>query len=304
MSFIYHAFIQFKDRKGEERGAYEFNRPEEHVRRDIAKPYMENHAFMFAGVIMHPSRVLVIEIFKSKKDYRTLVLPNGTSPIDRARDMKGFRYVNNCFGLAKVEGVSVCTDKFITSPPKETDKLRKTPIKQSGEGDKAFIVYGKDEKQALLLQRYLKDKLDLDAEIFEDFKEESGSNTIIEQLEYIRNNVGYAFVIMTPDDLGCLKKDIEESKTKLLLGKRTIKVQATCELLGKLRTRARQNVVFEHGLFIGTLGRDKVCCLLQEDTEERPSDIDGVLYVGFKRSVKETFTEITQKLKKVGLGKA
>ena len=31
--------------------------------------------------------------------------------------------------------------------------------------------------------------------------------------------------------------------------------------------------------------------------------IDGILYVGFKRSVKETFTEIIEKLKKAGLVK-
>jgi predicted nucleotide-binding protein len=40
-----------------------------------------------------------------------------------------------------------------------------------------------------------------------------------------------------------------------------------------------------------------VCCLLQEDTQERPSDIEGVIYTPFTRSVDEKFGEIDTKLK-------
>lgn len=137
--------------------------------------------------------------------------------------------------------------------------------------------------------------------MFEDFKEESSSNTIIEQLEYIRDNVGYAFVVVTPDDLGCLREDIDKCRAKMLIGKENIKVQTICGILDRFQTRARQNVVFEHGLFIGALGRDRVCCLLQKDTKEKPSDIDGILYVDFNQSVKETFSEITEKLRKADL---
>lgn len=45
-----------------------------------------------------------------------------------------------------------------------------------------------------------------------------------------------------------------------------------------LRPRARQNVVFEFGYFIGKLGRGRVCALVKGDFET-PSDYDGVLYV-------------------------
>jgi predicted nucleotide-binding protein len=43
------------------------------------------------------------------------------------------------------------------------------------------------------------------------------------------------------------------------------------------KPRARQNVVFEHGLFVGKLGRDRVVALKKGDVEV-PSDLDGVLY--------------------------
>jgi predicted nucleotide-binding protein len=64
-----------------------------------------------------------------------------------------------------------------------------------------------------------------------------------------------------------------------------------------LKTRGRQNVVFEHGLFIGALGRENVCCLLQKGVDERPTDIDGILYKRFNKSVSEIFYEIKNELK-------
>ena len=41
--------------------------------------------------------------------------------------------------------------------------------------------------------------------------------------------------------------------------------------------RARQNVVFELGMFIGRLGRSKVA-VLYEHGVELPSDVNGILY--------------------------
>jgi predicted nucleotide-binding protein len=42
--------------------------------------------------------------------------------------------------------------------------------------------------------------------------------------------------------------------------------------------RARQNVVFELGFFIGALGPDRVAALVKGPIE-RPSDFDGVVYI-------------------------
>ncbi|MFT3988672.1 TIR domain-containing protein [Aestuariivirga sp.] len=44
------------------------------------------------------------------------------------------------------------------------------------------------------------------------------------------------------------------------------------------RSRARQNVVFELGFFIGALGPSHVAALVKGDIE-KPSDYDGVAYI-------------------------
>jgi len=290
----YHVYIPYT-KEGKRRRAMHYNAPKETIEQKIAIPYMRNKTFIFAGRVLHPSQIRQIVIFQSDKPAEELVLPNGKT----IREEEDVVYIAKSFSK-KIEGVVTCTYEFITSPPVD-EELIEIPIKPLGKKEKVFIVHGKHEEQALRLQKYLKATLKIDAEMFEDFKQKSSSNTIIEQLEYIKDNVGYAFVIVTPDDLGCLREDIDKCRTTMLMGKRSVTVKSVCEILDNLHTRTRQNVVFELGLFIGALGRDRVCCLLQEDTKEKPSDIDGILYVGFKKSVKETFTEITEKLKNANL---
>jgi predicted nucleotide-binding protein len=63
---------------------------------------------------------------------------------------------------------------------------------------------------------------------------------------------------MTPDDLGKAEKAVD------------------------LKPRARQNVVFELGFFIGKLGPERVAALVKGDIE-LPSDFDGVVYISLDK---------------------
>jgi predicted nucleotide-binding protein len=47
-----------------------------------------------------------------------------------------------------------------------------------------------------------------------------------------------------------------------------------------LQPRARQNVVFELGFFIGKLGPANVAALVKS-TVEKPSDFDGIAYISY-----------------------
>lgn len=97
--------------------------------------------------------------------------------------------------------------------------------------------------------------------------------TIIEKIED-NTNVGYGIILYTPCDKGgTADTDLE-----------------------KMKFRARQNVVFEHGYLIGKLGRNRVCALVNGDIE-RPSDIDGVLYVPYQNGWELT---VGKELRSVG----
>ena len=102
--------------------------------------------------------------------------------------------------------------------------------------------------------------------------------TIIEKLEKY-SNVSYAFIILTPDDVG---GNFIRYKGKLLE-------------FSKIDFRARQNVVLEFGYFIGLLGREKVCCLYKGNIE-LPSDMHGICYVHFQESITEVKDTILKEL--------
>ncbi|MBX3196081.1 MAG: nucleotide-binding protein [Microbacteriaceae bacterium] len=90
-------------------------------------------------------------------------------------------------------------------------------------------------------------------------EQRSAGETIIEKLDRFARPAGAAVVLLTPDDFG---------------GATGGEVQ---------RARARQNVVFEFGYFIGKLGRDRVFALVKGDVEV-PSDLHGVIYIDMDSS--------------------
>ena len=105
----------------------------------------------------------------------------------------------------------------------------------------------------------------------------SGGQTIIEKLEEYSQEVGYAIVLATPDDEG--KSKSEDS----------------------YKSRVRQNVVLELGMFLAKLGREKVAILLKEDIEfEKPSDIHGLIYIPFDKKVDEVAINLIRELSKQG----
>lgn len=117
--------------------------------------------------------------------------------------------------------------------------------------NKVFVIHGRDEEAKQTVARFL-EKLSLKPVILHE--QPNKGRTIIEKFED-HADVGFAVVLLTPDDVGSLKDEANN-----------------------LKPRARQNVIFEFGYFIGKLGRKRVCALVQGNVE-KPSDYDGVLYI-------------------------
>lgn len=120
------------------------------------------------------------------------------------------------------------------------------------ESRRIFLVHGRDEGAKSAVARFL-EKLDLQPVILDE--QANRGQTIIEKFES-HSDVGFAIVLLTPDDEGALRGGEKSG-----------------------RHRARQNVIFELGFFIGRLGRQRVCALTKGSAMEIPSDYSGVVYI-------------------------
>jgi len=164
-----------------------------------------------------------------------------------------------------------------------------------------FIVHGRDHEPVKELKEMLQD-FGLNPIVLHE-KTSEGSTTLAEKLEEHSKDVGYAFIILTPDDVGCKEIEVKEMQSQLqapfLRRPVLLTVGEMEKIFESLKPRARQNVIFEMGYFWGLLQRKRVCCLLKGDVE-KPSDINGVVYVSFKNSVKEAEDKILKKLRKAG----
>jgi predicted nucleotide-binding protein len=112
---------------------------------------------------------------------------------------------------------------------------------------KIFIVHGREEGPREATARFL-EKLGFEVVILHEVA--SRGRTVIEKIE-AHSEVGFAVILVTPDDEGCLKGEAPVP-------------------------RARQNVLLELGYFVGKLGRKNVC-VLQRGEVEIPSDWRGVI---------------------------
>lgn len=145
--------------------------------------------------------------------------------------------------------------------------ISKPPVSKS----KIFIVHGHDSELKRDVELFLL-KLKLDPIILSDQDDEG--QTIIEKFER-HADVGYAVILLTPDDIAySISDQYKDDKNR------------------KKENRARQNVIFEFGYFVGKLGRKNVCCIYKKGVN-LPSDVNGLIY----KEVVKNISEISEKLK-------
>lgn len=138
--------------------------------------------------------------------------------------------------------------------------------------DRVFVVYGHDTGSRDALELMLL-RMNLKPVILSNMAPEG--KTIIEAL-MANANVKYAVILLTPDDEGHRANHPDEKKS-----------------------RARQNVVLELGMFLTALGRERVA-ILHKGNLELPSDISGLIYIPFQNSVQEAKNKLAASLQKAG----
>ena len=148
-----------------------------------------------------------------------------------------------------------------------------------------FITHGKDLKPLNELKQMIAD-FGLTPVVLSE--QPSKGRTVMEKLEAY-SDVGFVFVVLTPDDLGGYVE----------LGSKWSRPQRLRKFLKTAHNRPRQNVILEFGFFVGKLGRDRIACLLKKPVEQ-PSDMQGIVYLSFKESLNEIKEEISKELKAAG----
>jgi predicted nucleotide-binding protein len=130
-------------------------------------------------------------------------------------------------------------------PPAEQPARAAAPISK-----KVFVVHGHDNETKIEVARFL-GKIGLDEIILHE--RPHGGRHLLTKFQEESEGASFAVILITPDDEGGM-------------------------VGGPQRKRARQNVIFELGFFIGRLGPARVSALVKGDVET-PSDFDGIGYI-------------------------
>ncbi|MEI6533455.1 MAG: nucleotide-binding protein [Candidatus Roizmanbacteria bacterium] len=136
-----------------------------------------------------------------------------------------------------------------------------------------FVIHGHDSVALLEIKEFLR-KLGLNPIVLQDLP--NRNMTVIEKFEKYASSCVFAIAILTPDDMQAEKLDSAN------------------------KYRARQNVILEAGWFMGKLGRQRVMLLHKGDVEF-PSDIFGVLYLSFDKTIMDASEKLRDELVAQGL---
>jgi predicted nucleotide-binding protein len=117
-----------------------------------------------------------------------------------------------------------------------------------------FLVHGQDGEAKHTIARFL-ERLKLQIVILDEMPNK-GRSLLQKFSDY--SDVGFAVVLLTGDDVGGPKGDT-------------------------LKSRGRQNVIFELGFFLGKYPASRVCVLYEKEVE-LPSDFSGIGYVPYDDS--------------------
>lgn len=162
---------------------------------------------------------------------------------------------------------------YLENYQSDEDSIKKQnlPIIKAIDKKSIFIVHGRNESIKAQVSNLLL-KLGLKPIILHE--QANRGKTIIEKFE-TNANVSASIVLFTDDDVGKYKEE------------------------EKLENRARQNVIFEAGYFIGKLGREHTI-ILNSPNINIPSDLQGYVYIELDAKQRWHY-DLAKELKGIGL---
>ena len=190
------------------------------------------------------------------RDFETIYFfPMSYNPMDSVEEREAeerqayLRGLNRADALCKsmIYDIEKFWDDDVSTTIASYDKR---PSK-SASTNKVFVVHGRDLGARDTVTRFI-ESLGFEPIVLQE-KPDQG-RTVIEKFEFYADQASFTIIVATPDDSGGLKQNQDA-----------------------LESRARQNVIFELGYFVGKLGRSNVS-LLVKGRVDFPSDYYGVLH--------------------------
>jgi len=248
---------------------------EEQLIERVIKPYESDEPIIINGKTISGNDIERIRITQSNEKSEILI--------------QQVRYERTTSSVMVVGGMSIewlaadkaknVTDEYITHPPGYRKVKSTTTTKGKNSKNKVFIVHGHDYHLKNDLEAFL-NSIGIKSIVLH--READEGLTIIEKFEK-HSDVQFAFILLTTDDISYSVKDIKKQEKDR-----------------NNEYRARQNVIFEFGYFVGKLGRSATCCIYKEGVT-LPTDISGLLYKEVKTKIEDIGYSIIKELKSAGL---
>jgi predicted nucleotide-binding protein len=224
------------------------------IKNDIVLPYLSGDVFYFKGY--HLCRSDVSKFIIKESDSHMSVLCEDYNKEFGVEGFVDYSQGDVFFKGYSLNDITRCIFKEVKGDMHDSglsvggDVTLLTDAKINFER-RVFIVHGHDDFAKTEVARFV-ERIGYEAIILHE--QVNAGTTIIEKIERY-SDVEFGIVLYTPCDFGVSLKDKDHPNS-----------------------RARQNVVFEHGFLIGKIGRSNVCALVKGDVE-KPNDISGVVYV-------------------------
>ncbi len=250
---------------------------EELVSRYI-EPYIYGETIVINGTTIDPTKLWRVKIAKSME---SILFKIRKIEEQDSYDQSAYRMLKSSPEWRAIEEFEDVTDEFITvasGSKKRNIKVQNAKMNEM-DSQRVFIVHGHDVELKNDVELFLKN---INLEPIVLHKQLDEGMTVIEKFEK-HSDVRYAIILLTPDDIGFAVAEREKPEADRLIG-----------------FRARQNVIFEFGYFVGKLGRKNVCCIYRSKVE-LPSDLNGLIYKQVSKTIEEVGVFIMKELKNAGL---
>ncbi|RWZ59857.1 hypothetical protein EQV77_00745 [Halobacillus fulvus] len=276
---VYHVRISVK---GQRNGEGKYNISEEELQERFVKPFKYGDPIIVNGRTIPEASIERFQVSTTESEQEFESHMKMIKERDRASGIK--RLGGPPYEWRAAQNAKDITDEIINFVPGTISKNEapKQTFKNSASQEvknKAFIVHGHDEKLKNELEIFLH-RSNIEPIVLH--REVDQGLTVLEKFEQ-HSDVDFAFVLLTPDDIGMLSSELQKPDVER-----------------DYDYRARQNVIFELGYFIGRLSRQKVCALYKPGVE-LPSDINGLIYKKVEHSVEEIGYPLLREMKQAGL---